>query len=137
MSEPAQVAQGQCLCGATRFEFDLPSKWVAHCHCTMCRRAHGAAFVTWVGVVAAQFRWVAETMLRWYESSPGAQRGFCGACGSPIAFQSEHWPGEIHLARALIEGPLDRVPQIHVHTATAVHWVTLGDTLPRKLEMTA
>jgi hypothetical protein len=133
MSSVNATAHGQCLCGVTRFEFDLPTKWVAHCHCTMCRRAHGAAFVTWVGVVDTQFRWVAKESLRWYASSPGAERGFCGQCGSPIAFRSARWPGEIHLARALIEDALDREPQVHVHTATAVPWVMLGDHLPRKL----
>lgn len=135
MSNITKAAPGQCLCGATRFEFDLPSKWIAHCHCSMCRRAHGAAFVTWVGVASPQFRWIADAALRWYESSPGAQRGFCGLCGSPIAFQSVNWPGEIHLARALIDGALDREPQVHVYCANAVPWVALGDKLPRRAEM--
>ena len=135
MPNASAPAHGQCLCGATRFEFDLPSKWVAHCHCSMCRRAHGAAFVTWVGVVAARFRWLVDGDLRWYASSPGARRGFCAQCGSPIAFESVNWPGEIHLARALIDGEIDREPQVHVHCARAVPWVTLGDALPRKQEM--
>ena len=125
-------ASGACLCGGTRFEFDLPTKWVAHCHCTMCRRAHGAAFVTWVGVANDRFRWSESEALRWYDSSPGAQRGFCSRCGSPIAFRSERWPGEIHLARALIDGELDREPQLHVFTDSQVPWLTLGDALPRK-----
>lgn len=132
MSAP-DVAGGACLCGATRFAFDLPSLWVAHCHCSMCRRAHGAAFVTWVGVKAAQFRWLADADLRWHASSPEAERGFCARCGSPIAFRSSRWPGEIHLARALIDGELDRDPQVHVFVDTQVPWVTLGDHLPRKV----
>lgn len=131
MPSPA-TAQGGCLCGATRFAFDLPTKWVAHCHCTMCRRAHGAAFVTWVGVEATQFRWISEAQLQWYASSPGAERGFCGRCGSPIAFRSDRWPGEIHLARALVEDELDRAPQLHVFHDHHVPWVRLGDDLPRK-----
>ena len=57
MSE--RVAKGQCLCGAVQFEFDLPAKWCANCHCSMCRRAHGAPFVTWVGVEGDRFRLVA------------------------------------------------------------------------------
>lgn len=40
------VARGSCLCGAVRFRASLPCKWVAHCHCTCCRRAHGAPLVT-------------------------------------------------------------------------------------------
>lgn len=122
---------GQCFCGTTRFAFDLPTTWVAHCHCTMCRRAHGAAFVIWVGVTESQFRWLADAELRWYASSPGAERGFCARCGSPMAFRSERWPGEIHLAHALIAAELDRAPQVHVFHDTHVPWVILGDDLPR------
>ena len=48
--------QGQCLCGDLRFEADFPSQWVAHCHCTLCQRAHGAGVVTWVGFEAGQVR---------------------------------------------------------------------------------
>ena len=47
--------EGACLCGQVRFAIVPPTKWCAHCHCTMCRRAHGAAFVTWIGVPEAQF----------------------------------------------------------------------------------
>jgi hypothetical protein len=32
-----------CLCGAVRGRIARPSRWVAHCHCSVCRRAHGAA----------------------------------------------------------------------------------------------
>lgn len=45
-------AIGRCLCGDIQFSAQLPSKWVAHCHCTMCQRSSGAAFVTWVGLDA-------------------------------------------------------------------------------------
>jgi hypothetical protein len=46
---------GGCFCGAVRYSIALPPRWVAHCHCTMCRRAHGAAFVTWVGNLRGNF----------------------------------------------------------------------------------
>ncbi len=41
---------GRCFCGAVRFQFALPTLFCCHCHCTMCRRSHGAGFVTWVAV---------------------------------------------------------------------------------------
>ena len=127
------VAHGSCLCGAVRFRAELPSKWVAHCHCSMCRRAHGAAFVTWAGVPSAQF--AIETgaeQVTWYESSPGAQRGFCSRCGSPMFFHSTRWPGEMHVARALFNDPLDREPAVHVFYDAHVPWVQVGDDLPKK-----
>ena len=49
-------ASGKCHCGAVRFTAEFPTRFVAHCHCESCRRAHGAAFVTWVGFPAQQVR---------------------------------------------------------------------------------
>jgi hypothetical protein len=48
-------AEGGCFCGAIRYRVPLPPLWVAHCHCSMCRRAQGAAFVTWLGVPGDRF----------------------------------------------------------------------------------
>jgi hypothetical protein len=122
---------GGCLCGAIRFEVELPSKWCAHCHCSMCRRAHGAAYVTWVGFRADQFRVVAGTLAR-YQSSPGTTRSFCGRCGSPLTFESQRWANEVHVARAAIPGAIDRVPQAHVFASDKAEWVPLSDDLPKR-----
>ena len=51
----AATASGACLCGAVRFTVRLPTLFCGHCHCTMCQRGHGAAYVTWFGVVRDQF----------------------------------------------------------------------------------
>ena len=126
-------ARGSCLCGDVRFSAALPSKWVAHCHCSRCRRAHGAAFVTWAGFPANAVTIEDErSRLRWHVAAEGGMRGFCGACGSPMLFKSERWPGELHIARALFLEPIDRAPQAHVFYETHVEWVTIGDDLPRK-----
>ena len=127
-----ESSPGSCLCGAVRFTAAMPSRWVAHCHCTYCRRAHGAAFVTWVGLDEANVA-IEDPggVLRWHESSPGARRAFCGNCGSPMLFQGARWPGEMHVARALIAGPVDREPQVHAYYGSHVDWVALGDSLPR------
>ena len=53
MSLPER-ASGSCLCGAVRFTASLPSLVCAHCHCSMCRRNHGAGYVTWFAVPRAQ-----------------------------------------------------------------------------------
>ena len=124
---------GACLCGAVRFAIELPTKWCAHCHCSMCRRAHGAAFVTWVGVAEAQFRITAgEGELASYRSSPPAQRQFCRVCGSPLLFRSARWPGEVHVAAASLLGPIDRAPAAHVFWSDRVAWLHVEDGLPRR-----
>ena len=77
----AGEARGRCHCGRVRFVARFPSRFNAHCHCESCRRAHGAAFVTWVGFPSAQVT-VTEggDLLRAHESSPGTRRSF-GASG--------------------------------------------------------
>lgn len=128
------IARGSCLCGAVRFQASMPTKWVAHCHCNYCRRAHGAPFVTWAGFVSEQFSLEAGAeQPRWYESSPGARRAFCPRCGSPMFFESTRWPGETHVARALFIDPLDKEPSAHVFYESHVPWLNVNDELPKKV----
>ena len=125
--------QGTCLCHAVHFRIEAPTLWCAHCHCSMCRHAHGAAFVTWIGVPEEQFSFTAgKQAVRWYASSTEAERGFCRECGSTLFFRSERWPGEIHVVRAAVDGPIDRQPEGHVFYGSHVDWYTVADDLPRK-----
>jgi hypothetical protein len=126
------LIRGGCLCGAVTFEVTPPTKWCAHCHCTLCRRAHGAPVVTWFGVSSENFRLVSGAELKWHRSSPGARRGFCQCCGSPLFFEGERWPGEVHVARASVPGPIDREPSAHVFYDVRVGWLDVHDEL-RKL----
>lgn len=130
-----QTARGSCLCGDIRFRLDLPSQWVAHCHCSLCRRAHGAGFVTWVGMATERVGIDdPQARLRWYPSSPGADRGFCSQCGSSLLFRSGRWPGELHVVLACVDDPVDRAPQAHAYWDTHVDWglPDPNDGLPRK-----
>jgi hypothetical protein len=127
-------ARGRCLCGDIQFSAQLPSKWVAHCHCTLCQRSAGAAFVTWVGLVESECSVEDPSgRLAWYASSGRGERGFCSRCGSTLFFRSPRWPGELHVTLANFDDPVDRAPQAHVFWDTHVDWVHLADDgLPRK-----
>ncbi len=124
--------KGECLCGAVKFEIYLPTKWCAHCHCTLCRRSHGAAFVTWFGVDDDQFKLIrGEEKLKWFHSSKESKRGFCSHCGSHILFRSVKWLGEIHITLSNMTGAIDRQPQAHAFFDTHVSWLEFEDKLPR------
>lgn len=129
MSTPVR---GSCLCGGVRFEVTLPSKWVAHCHCSMCRRAHGAGFVTWMSVPDSQLAFSQSDTLRTYASSEEGRRSFCGTCGTPLFFRSSRWPGETHVALGAIIDPVDRIPQVHAFWSDRAPWVKVNDELPRR-----
>ena len=126
----AKSARGSCLCGAVEYQVYFPTRWCVHCHCSMCRAAHGAAFVTWVGVLRDQFEFISgEKYLTWYESSETAFRGHCNRCGSPLVFHSSRWADEIHVTFASFENAIDRSPAAHVWFDNHVDWVRLGDDL--------
>lgn len=128
----ATAFHGECLCGAVRFEVAPPTRWCLHCHCTLCRKAHGAPFVTWFGVGKDRLRLTrGETTVRWRESSDHGRRAFCNACGSQLFFESTRWPDQIDIARALVDGPIDREPSAHVHLSSKVDWVEIDDALGR------
>jgi hypothetical protein len=98
----------------------------------MCRRAHGAAYVTWFGVEAAQFHILTgdDALVR-YQSSAEATRSFCRTCGSSLFFQSIRWPGEVHVALACLQDPIDREPEAHAFFDDRAPWVRVDDDLPK------
>ena len=123
MSAAAQ-ARGRCHCGGVRFVATLPTRFVAHCHCESCRRAHGAAFVTWAGFAAAQVEVVeGREHLVAHESSPGTKRSFCRLCGTKLFFESARWAGETHVTLAAFDDALDRAPQGHAFYPEHVAWL--------------
>jgi hypothetical protein len=123
---------GQCLCGAVRFALVPPTLFFAHCHCQWCREAHGAAFVSWVGAALERFRLLpGSAEPHWYQSSAQSRRGFCADCGTTLFFASALCPGEMHVVRTAIAGPIDRAPDCHVFYDQRVDWVEPGDALPR------
>jgi hypothetical protein len=96
----------------------------------MCRKQHGAGYVTWVGVEADQaIVKDPQGMLSWYKSSEGAQRGFCQQCGTSMFFKSERWSGELHITLAAFDVPIDRVPQAHAFYDAHVDWMPVDDSL--------
>ena len=132
MTETDNSYDGRCLCGAIQFQFKEPLGGSAHCHCSMCRQAHGAAFVTWVVTYAERFEIVAgEDELRWHASSQEAERGFCGRCGSTMFFRSSLCPGEIHVTKANVESKLTLDPGSHVFWDEHVSWIEADASLPR------
>ena len=121
--------RGSCLCGSVTYEVDAV-KFVGNCHCSMCRKAHGAAFATWAIVDAGQFRWTsgAEHVQR-YDSSSGTQRCFCRTCGSPLVAMHAGAVGEV-AAGSLDDDPGAR-PREHIFVGSKACWHDITDALPQ------
>jgi hypothetical protein len=128
----SKSASGSCLCGAVRFTAALPSLVCAHCHCTMCQRNHGAAFVTWFSVPRAALTVDAgaQDVVR-YASSEHGSRSFCRHCGSSLFCENTQHPDRVDIPLAVMNEPIDRAPQVHVFFDSHATWADPADALPR------
>jgi len=80
-----EMTTGSCLCGSVRFEASGPYQWMAHCHCSMCRKHHGTLYGTTLGAAKENFRWLSgEADIVHYRSSQALERPFCRHCGSTV-----------------------------------------------------
>ncbi len=125
-------ASGSCYCGAVTFEVTLPARFCAHCHCRNCRRAHGAAFVTWIGFKREQV-YITSGLdnLAHYLTETEATRSFCQTCGSTLFYKSPRWAGEIHIARANLDDDIGPLPGGHVYVDHKAPWWNIDDSLPQ------
>ncbi len=131
-----KIVPGGCFCGAVQFEIELPTLFCAHCHCSMCRRPHGAAFVTWTAVPPQQFRITAgQEHLKTFASSTLGRRQFCNVCGTQLFCWHEHEdatdPDMIDITLASLHQPIDRAPDMHVFYDSKAAWSVVEDDLPK------
>jgi hypothetical protein len=98
----------------------------------MCRRAHGAGYVTWVILPSRQLRITAggEDLARYQSSDHGARR-FCRVCGSSLFGESTRTPDQAYVVLANLKGKVDLAPEFHASFADRAPWVAVADDLPR------
>ena len=128
------MIQGSCLCGNVRFEFAGAPEFINHCHCSMCRKVHGAAFGSFLHADGRGFRWLSgQSRVENYQSSPGNVRAFCKVCGSNMPVLEE---GGTHviIPAGTLDGDPDVRPIVHIHTASKALWFEITDALPQFAE---
>lgn len=124
---------GSCLCGAVRYEVAEPFLLIGNCHCSLCRKASGAAYVSWGIVNPGTFRWTTgEELVHGYDSSPGNTRCYCSRCGSSLA-SSQHGEVSAVALGCLDDDPGDR-PSAHIFVGSKASWHTITDALPQHAE---
>jgi len=130
-----ETHEGGCLCGSVRYRITGPIADVAHCHCSMCRRAAGAVAVTWFTVPTEAFT-ITKGALRTWRSSAHGERGFCPDCGCQITFRDDRFPRERDVTLATLDAAADQPAQRHIWTRSRLPWLTLDPELPESAEET-
>ncbi len=129
----AKSFTGGCLCGRIRYRATGKPTNETHCHCEICRRASGAAFVSWTTFRSAAFAFTKGKPAR-FDSSEIAFRQFCPNCGTQLTFQFHKSPQTIDVTLASLDDPGTITPVDHIWTKRQIAWIKLADGLPRYAE---
>ena len=125
--------RGSCLCAAIRFVVDEFEPRTANCHCSMCRKFHGAAYATIAEAKRNHFRWISgEELIKGYTAENGTTRSFCANCGSSLTFASpEADPDVVEIALGCFDDEVPVRPDAHIYVASAAKWALPEDDLPQ------
>jgi hypothetical protein len=126
-----RLVSGRCLCGVVELAINFPAFWAWHDHSAPSRRAHGAAYATYigcwrkhVGVLKGQ-----RSIARFEDLKTGSIRSFCSKCGTPLLYERKHSPHMINIPRALFNGRTGREPRYHVAIEELQDWTYTGNRL--------
>ena len=127
------MTKGSCLCGAIEYEVqEIPGK-VYNCHCSQCRKSHGAAFATQAFAHGETLRFTrGEEHLKEYRqhAGHGGIRAFCSHCGSRLM---NYFPDkQIYLSVALssVDSGFDGKPVAHAFVGSKASWHQPSDDIP-------
>jgi hypothetical protein len=126
------MINGRCNCGKVQYEVTGELVDFCHCHCSICRKLHGAAFVSWGGVARDEFSLTcAEGDLKTYAFSDQADSIFCSHCGSRMWVDFKPEPDMMYITLGTVDGEVDCPPGFHQFVGSKAPWFEITDDLPQ------
>jgi len=128
-----EVLEGGCLCGAVSYQVRGPFTLFAHCHCSRCRKASGAAHATALYANPANLTWTSgrDSVVRFdLPSARSFSTAFCKSCGSPLPHTTRSGRELIVPAGSLDTEPTTAQPTSHGHWESRAGWSCGPDALP-------
>ncbi|GGE36794.1 aldehyde-activating protein [Agaricicola taiwanensis] len=126
MSEDTLITGG-CQCGAVRYAFSGSFEAMV-CHCRMCQRASGGPYMAYATPSRERLRWTQGNPGR-YQSSDKAERLYCRACGTPLAFRNLA-RGTVDLTAGSLDNPELARPSWALGIESKRFWVDHVGELP-------
>ena len=123
---------GQCLCGAVRFEAVADDVELGLCHCKMCRRWGGGLPQAGINASVSLTDGEADA-LSWWRSSAWGERGFCRQCGTSLFWRlvgNENAPWVVLAGAIDDDGALSIKEHIFIDDKAAFY--ELADDAPRQ-----
>lgn len=127
--EKQQVSHsGSCLCGAVKYKATGAVHAIENCHCNMCQKSSGSAFMTWVCMDSGNIQGTGP--IRKYQSSQNVVREFCENCGSQLFFNYANRPAIRFFTLGTLEDLNALKPTSHIWFDRKPSWLCLQDNLP-------
>ena len=126
------MLHGSCLCAKVQYEIEGSPRFMYQCHCSRCRAASGASFVTNIIVDAEKFRISSgKESLSAFSSSPGKSRYFCSNCGSPIYSHGEKTKHVVSVRSGTLKQDPGLRVAYHAFATSKAAWDEIRDELPQ------
>lgn len=132
----SKTRHGHCLCGDIEYSVSGDLAFVANCHCSICRRSHGANMATQAVLFQPKLEWIrGEESLTHYQATEGYTRSFCKRCGSRLINYPDNMVFVSLSINSLDEVPEELVPTLHVYTGSKPRALNICDDLPQFEEL--
>jgi hypothetical protein len=123
---------GRCECQRIEFEIDGEITDFSHCHCSQCRRIHGAAYASFGEVKRSNFKLLSgQEDIAVYRSSAANERQFCLVCGANILMQIGAEPDYYYISMGAINDQPSLPLGYHIFVGSKAPWHHIHDDLPQ------
>ncbi|MDT9678529.1 GFA family protein [Pseudomonas sp. JV414] len=125
---------GSCLCGAVKYQISSRPKALSHCHCSQCRKSHGAAFASYGSVLRSNLQLIhGADCIKSFQSSESVLRQFCDQCGSSLFWSKSQgeYSGWISIALGTLDTTFTSDKQKHVQVPSKASWYEITDHWPQ------
>ena len=126
------MVQGSCLCGQVKYQVELIPEKTFNCHCSYCRKAHGAAFVTLVFAKADSLKITnGKDAIKEHKNDLGGVRAFCSNCGTRLMNYAPDKNMYLSIALSTIDTPVNFAPVAHVNIESKASWHEPYEGIPQ------
>ncbi|MGA1600500.1 MAG: GFA family protein [bacterium] len=125
---------GGCSCGAICYRLLASPMFTHACHCSLCQKLTGSAFIVNTMIEGRHFRLDSGRLKRFAGPSGSNQQHAlyrCEACGDPIV---SYYGGSERIAVVKVgtlDDPQALPPQAHVYVSSKLDWVVLSENVPQ------
>ena len=114
------IRRGGCNCGSVRLEVRGEPMWVGLCHCLICRKETGSAFMAFAVWDQSQVT-VTGDVRSWTQTTD--HRHFCPICGSRL-FATHDRNDEVEVRLGCFdEAPSNLLPQYELWIGRREYWL--------------